>query len=207
MTVITGMAPSCTKTFLNKEPEDQISTAIFYKSAADAAQGLTGVYNLLTYGYNGYQKVYLDDLTDNAYSNFDRNNERDLAEGNYAATQGIVNTVWQSNYQGIAQCNLYIANVTPIAMDSTTKNEYLAEVRFLRAFFYFNLVNRYGDVILLSTAPTLAQATAQLPRTPKAQVLTFIENDLDFAISNLPDAPYTGHVVKGSALVLSVFSH
>jgi len=193
---------SCKKSFLDKEPEDQISTAIFYKTASDAQQGLAGVYSTLTYGYNGYNKVYLDCLSDNAFSNFNNNNVGDMGLGNYAATQGIVGTLWQTNYQGIAQCNLYIANVTPISMDATTKNQYLAEVRFLRAFFYFNLVNRFGDVILFDSAPTLAQATQPVARTAKATVLAFINSDLDFAIANLPDAAYTGHVVKGSALAL-----
>lgn len=193
---------SCKKTFLDKQPQDQISTTIFYKTASDAQQGLTGVYASLKQGFNGAGKVYQDCLADNAYANFNSYDANNIQLGNYATTNSTVNTVWNANYAGIAQCNLYIANVTPIAMDAATKNQYFAEVRFLRAFFYSNLINRFGDVILYDKAATLAQATTPVAKTPKAQVLIFINNDLDFAIANLPDVAFSGHVVKGSAIAL-----
>jgi len=200
--LILATITSCKKNFLDKQPLDQISTATFYKSAADAQQGLTGVYSTLTYGYNGYSKVYLDCLSDNAYHQFNYNNLTNMAEGSYDSQEGVVYTVWQSNYQGIAQCNLFLQAITTVSMDAATETEYIAEVKCLRAFFYFNLVNRFGDVILYTTAPTLSGATNPIARSPKAQVLAFIKSDLDFAIANLPDNAYTGHVVKGTALGL-----
>src|SRR5690606_1026702 len=74
---------------------------------------------------------------------------------------------------------------------------------FLRAYFYTYLIGLYGDVPWVDHI--LELSNAHLPRTPKAEVLQHIYEDLDFAAENLPTtrpSTETGKVTKGAALAL-----
>ena len=81
-------------------------------------------------------------------------------------------------------------------------NAYEAEVRFLRAFFYFELVRFYGDVPLYKEAIASVEAS-KVKQSPASEVYDFIYQDINFAVENLPDIAYgSGHAVKGSAQAL-----
>lgn len=112
----------------------------------------------------------------------------------------MIAAIWGSAYRGITTSNYFLENIDRVdALDEQRKNRYIAEVRFLRAFFYFELVHFFGDVPLYREVPTVESASVK--QSSKSEVLAFIHEDLDFAIQHLPDAPYTdGHVVKGSAM-------
>src|SRR6476661_5847760 len=58
---------SCSKNVLDKNPPDSVSTDIFWASDADVQSGLAGVYSRLQQNFLGYERVYLDGLTDNAF--------------------------------------------------------------------------------------------------------------------------------------------
>ncbi len=80
-------------------------------------------------------------------------------------------------------------------------NEWKAEVLFLRSFYYFYLTEFYGDVPLILHSYTLNNPL--LPKSPKDTIVNQILNDLNTAISYLPNTAYTdGHIVQGTALLL-----
>src|SRR6187549_2520871 len=58
---------SCSKSLLDKNPPDSVSTGIFWNSEADALSALAGVYSRLQQNFLGYERVYLDGLSDNAF--------------------------------------------------------------------------------------------------------------------------------------------
>src|SRR6185436_4513649 len=58
---------SCKKNFLDKDPLNSVSSQIFWASEADVQTGLAGVYSRLQQNFLGYERVYLDGLSDNAY--------------------------------------------------------------------------------------------------------------------------------------------
>ena len=74
---------------------------------------------------------------------------------NFTSTNQAFNGQWSYNYEGISRANLaisYLTNadvVAKIGINETLKNRLLGEVYFLRAFYYFDLVNNFGDVPLL----------------------------------------------------------
>jgi len=73
----------------------------------------------------------------------------------------------------------------------------------MRAYYYFLLAQLYGDVVYYSRPIGNAAAdpeSYQLGRAPKARVIDSVISDLNAAVNNLPDVPYIGHVVKGTAL-------
>lgn len=193
------MLVSCQK-YLDKNPLDSISSATFWRNEGDVKMALTGVYSRLRGGFFGYRRIWLDAYSDNAYDRFNNYNFQNITMGVVNATS-VSGTFYTPPYQGIASCNYFLANIDNVTLDENSKNAYKAEVMFLRALFYFDLVVAYGDVVLYKTAPATVEES-KVKQSPKAEVLAFIYEDLDFAISNLPDVKYAGHAVKGSAQAL-----
>jgi hypothetical protein len=201
----------CGKNFLDKNPTDQFPAQNFWKSAGDADIALTAIYDYLIQGYNytsstntgqgwGAGTPYWETLTDNATSSAFSN----VAIGTIEATTGTIQSdAYNTSYKAIQACNIFLTNIGNVPITQAAKNQYTGEVRFMRAYYYFLLTQLYGDVVYY-TRP-LGNATQdpdayQMGRLPKAQVIDSVIADLNFAVNNLPDVPYTGHVVKGTAL-------
>ena len=160
-----------------------------------------GVYRTLQNGIYGHRKPFFDTYSDNAY---DRHN----FFGYQAVTLGVVNPsnvnsgLYNQPYQGIAACNYFLENVGGVSVVSqANKDLYSAEVRFLRAMYYFDLVQMFGGVVLYKVAPKTAEE-AKIKQSTKEEVFAFVLEDLDYAISKLPATAYTGRVVKASAQFL-----
>ena len=198
---------SCAKD-LEKNPLDAISSGGFWKTDADAQMALAGCYSTL-YPFSplGWARPYLDCLADGGYSQWGSYNWNitTMVTGDLnPTTAGLSPTVMSVYYKGIAAYNYFLANIDQVAtIDAAKKEGYKAEVRFLRALLYFDLVNFYGDVILYKESPA-SPDEAKVKQSPKAEVLAFVKEDLDFAISTLPNIAYSGHAVAGSAKALKV---
>jgi len=197
---------SCNKDFLDKNPLDSVSIQGFWKSKADVETGLAGVYSRLQQNFLGYERIYFEGLTDNAYcaTNWNQRYIFEMTLGNVSpSTGGAIDNMYSSPYRAIASCNLFLDNVDkaednvlPAQLDA-----YKGEVRFIRALCYFDLVRLWGDVVIYKSTPPDIDGWF-LPRSPKAEVYAFIEEDLNFAISKLPDTKFSGHAVKGSVQAL-----
>lgn len=113
--------------------------------------------------------------------------------------------MWTNSYKGIAAANYYLDNCDKVR-DLYTEEEFnkmKAEALFVRAFFYNELVVHYGDVPLMLHMATVGDGFESMPRTPRAEVVAQMLEDVDFAIQWLPNIAYTdGHAVQGSAIVL-----
>jgi hypothetical protein len=197
--ILIGVSPSCKKDFLDKNPLDALSSQTFWKSDIDVQQALTGVYSKLQKGFYSDSKVFLDAYSDNAYDRFSY-------FGFDNATMGIMNSssvsganFYNTPYSGIAACNFFLDNVGKAPIAASALAGYTAEVRFLRAMYYFDLVQAFGGVVLYKTEPT-SISSSKIAQSGKDDVLTFVNQELDFAIANLPDNAYNGHAVKASAL-------
>ncbi|RZM21321.1 MAG: RagB/SusD family nutrient uptake outer membrane protein, partial [Pedobacter sp.] len=195
---------SCKKNFLENTPPDSVSTQIFWASEADTRSAIAGVYSRLQQNYLGYERVYLDALSDNAWA-WDNTNQTNLAVmttgGISPALTGAIANMYSSPYRAITSCNYFLDNVDRAPITDALKNTFKAEVRFIRALCYFDLVQGWGGVPLYDRFfATLAEAN--VAQSSKEQVYDFINADLDFAIANLVDEKYNGRVIKGSAQAL-----
>jgi hypothetical protein len=192
---------SCKKDFLERNPLDSVSSQVFWASDADVETALAGVYSRLQQNFLGYERVYLDGLTDNAVldPNGNQGNLHTMSTGNISsALGGALGNLYSSPYRAISSCNYFLDNVDKAPIIEAKKNKYKAEVRFIRALSYFDLVQNFGGVVVYKNFPkTLDEA--KIAKRTKEEVYALIEEDLDFAIANLPDEKYTGHAVKGSA--------
>ena len=195
-----GLLPACKKGYLDKSPTDAISSQNFWTNDADVQTALAGVYKRLQAGFFSNRKLFLDAYSDNA---LDRHNYYGF--GNNAI--GIVNSTnvttafYNDPYNGISSCNFFLDNVDKAPITDANKTKYKAEVKFLRALFYFDLAQAYGGVIIYKKAPISVDA-AKIKQSTKDEVLAFIHEDLDAAIAGLPDVVYAGNAVKGSAQAL-----
>jgi hypothetical protein len=202
---------SCKKDFLVRNPTDQIPSENFWKTQADADIALTAIYSYLIQGYNytnanntgqgwGSGMPYWETLTDNAFSSAFSN----VAIGTIEATTGTIQSdAYNTAYKAIQACNVFLASIANVPLQQTTMNQYIGEVRFMRGYYYFLLAQLYGDVVYYSRPignATVDPESYQLGRTPKSQVIDSVISDLTAAVNSLPDVPYTGHVVKGTAL-------
>lgn len=133
---------------------------------------------------------------------------------NFTSSNQAFNGQWTYDYEGISRANLAISYLTDaaitakIAIDPTLKNRLLGETYFLRAFYYFDLVNNFGDVpLLLKPLQSFSDAYAVAKRETAANVYAQISADLAQAKSLLPNSKYSDatewwRASKGAALAM-----
>lgn len=112
---------------------------------------------------------------------------------------GYGQSYWQFYYKGIANANLSIAKIPGISMDATEAKKLMGEAYFLRAFYYFNLVQMFGNIPII-TAPVDLQSEQLRPTqsTPE-QVYNLIVEDLKLAeAAGLPMTDVSGKVSTGA---------
>jgi hypothetical protein len=105
----------------------------------------------------------------------------------YSANEGHINGAWQFLYRGALQCNDVINLINgPAGQAAVTEEQraaFVAELRSLRAYFYFLLIDAFGDVPLVTDDPETV--TLQPARTPRAEVFNYIVTELEDASSSL----------------------
>src|SRR5690606_30872063 len=144
--VLMLLSASCNENFLEKNPLDTISSESFWNNEAEMNMALTGVYASLRNDFLGWQRPYLECLSDNAFAHWGYFNIPAMTTGNIsAATGGAVSKLYNGSYSGIARCNFFMDNVEKAtSVNEGRKNIAKGEVRFLRALMYFDLVNAFG---------------------------------------------------------------
>ncbi|MBN1127416.1 MAG: RagB/SusD family nutrient uptake outer membrane protein, partial [Chitinispirillaceae bacterium] len=146
--------------FLDKQPMGVESSATFFKNKDQAIKAVTAVYDAAAWRYS--QEIFEWFLGDVCSDDAEKGGENaaDWAElqllkefrGNAGNT--ISYGRWSENYQGIYRANLVIANVPDIDMDTKLRDRLVAEAKFLRGYFYFQLVKTFGGVPLITTILT-----------------------------------------------------
>ena len=191
--------------YLVESCNDELSSASFWSDESDANAGLTAIYDALEPPSRepGWGSLGLFDLL-TPIGNSRSGSYRSIAEGTHDADTRRVRGVWDNMYRGVVRANDFLVHIDdiPFTGDDATevKNRMTGEARFLRAMYYYILVECFGDVPLFTTVPTVEDAAA--PRVPKAEVLALIT----FAVNNLPlpGDEETGRATIGAALALSV---
>lgn len=187
--IITGMlASSCTKE-LNQVPISTATTSTFYQQPSDFLQAVNAAYNSLR-GYPD-RLLFLSEIrSDNIYPINTVGRDPDPIN-NFApgiAPNTYVEEAWSANFNGIFKANTVLdqiaANGSYIGSPALA-TRLTAEAKFLRAFYYFDLVRYYGKLPIIDHAVTAAEAN-KIARSPVADVYALIIADLQFAVANLP---------------------
>lgn len=116
---------------------------------------------------------------------------------NFTSSNQAFGGIWSYDYEGISRANQAIAYLTDAAVISkigispALKDRLLGEAYFVRAFYYFDLVNNFGDVpLLLKPLENFAEAYSVAKRETKANVYVQISTDLAQARTLLPASKY-----------------
>ncbi|MHB1178369.1 MAG: RagB/SusD family nutrient uptake outer membrane protein, partial [Daejeonella sp.] len=195
---------SCNKDTLTINPADQYTVETFWKTEEHASAGLSGCYQSLRSVYGGSWVYETDMITPNAWGYNENGGTGPLARGVHTTTDGAIASRWNVNYQGIGRTNTFLDKIGGITMNAQLKDRMIGEAKFLRALYYFNLVNLFGGVPLILETPDAAKHS-KLPRDTKEKVTDQVLKDLNEAAAALPlkyTAKDAGRATKGAALAL-----
>lgn len=208
------MAGGCKKSFLEVPPQGQITEEQALIDPAASEKMVGGVYNTLylgSFGNNtvGFLWVIANDVAsddaDKGSFPADFGPAAEIDNFTFNATNFIFNNIWLGHYEAIVRANKAIDVLNRSTFDETTRKRLLGEVRFLRGFYYFNLVRAFGGVpkIISVIPPAEANSDAVNTRATKDEIYAVINEDLQYAVDNLPAKGEAGAVVgritKGAA--------
>lgn len=197
---------ACKNDYLDIPVEEAVYADSFFKTSEDAVMATNAVYSYLRGWENSafpYQYMFGvpgDDVVKgsnpgdasfiNEYDNF-----------SFTATNDGVKGYFNGQWIAIKRANEVITKVPAIEMDANLKARLVAEAKFLRAYYYFNLVRLYGGVPIFDGLP--ADGNYNIPRNTATEVYDFIIKDLTEASGILPTsypAGEKGRATKGAAL-------
>jgi len=187
------IASSCTKE-LTQTPLSSATSATFYQSPSDFLQATDAVYQPLR-GYPDRLANMSEIRSDNIYGvsvvvrDWDPIN--DFSSG--ISSNSYVEEGWSSDFNAIFKANTLLDQLAKNgsnAGSAALATRYQAEAKFLRAFYYLDLVRYYGSVPLIDH-PLSPTEALKVGRSPLTAIYALMISDLQFAIANLP-ASYTG---------------
>jgi hypothetical protein len=176
---------------LQQTPPSDLSVAGFFTKESEFIQAVNGTYeSLRSYPERSF---HLSDVrSDNIYgvsSMGVRSHDPVNSFANTLSTNEYMDEAWNNNYQCIMRANTVLENLK--ASPGIINNDALAlrleaEVKFLRAFCYFDLVRIFGKVPLIKKV-VIAEEALLIPRSPVTDIYDLIIEDLGFAITNLDE--------------------
>ena len=122
----------------------------------------------------------------------------EVAAFNFTSINGAFNGIWSYDYEGVSRANQAISTledqeaIAATDLDEATRDRLLGEVYFLRAFYYFDLLNNFGGVPLVTDPlESFEEAYRVSTRSSEADVLALIKSDLQRAVELLPTQKYS----------------
>lgn len=193
------------KTDLDIKNPNLVEASAYWNTADEALKGVNAVYSTLhRAGLSRWLPFYYVIRSDEGTSvspdaNIVNNMQKFVVtDYNY----GNAYAIWNDCYIGIFRANQVITYVPSINMDQSLKQRYIAEAKFMRAFFYYHLVTLWGNVPLMLSV----SVTSDRPSTSAAnKIWEQIENDLNDAAPSLPTSYGSadlGRATRGAAYAL-----
>ena len=209
--LIVSISTGCKKDFLDVPPQGALTVEQALVDPAAADKLVTGAYNsLYSQGTVGLKLVIAADVTsddsDKGSTPSDAGfggNELDVFT--YTPNTLIFNDLWVEHYKGINRINQALNVLEAGTYAEATKKRLIGEVRFLRGYFYFNLVRMFGAVPKLIRVPNASEANADefQTRATKEAIYQVIVDDLLYGVTNLPEkgaaGSQVGRATKGAA--------
>lgn len=181
----------CGADFVDLIPPEALPVTQFYKTESDIRSAVTGAYGNLRPIYNNFWQ-YAELPSDNTQTFSESEGTFGVFDKlSWLPSTGGVAGAWNDAYRTIAHCNVVLDKIGAVPMAEATRNQYTAELKFIRALMYFNLVRLFGEVPLVLKEVTSEAEAYSFTRQPVAQVYAQIEKDLLEAEPVLP-AKQTG---------------
>ncbi len=208
------IAGGCKQDFLEVDPQGQTTEVLALTDASAANKLIGGVYNTLYLGGFGKTTVgflwavsneVASDNADKGSTPGDFSPLGDIDNFTATPTNFIFDNIWSGHFSGIVAANKAIDILNKSTIEAPAKNRLLGEARFLRGFYYFNLVRFFGQVPKIISVPLPSEGNSDPlnTRAPVADIYNVIIEDLQFAADNLPQKGETttqvGRANKGAA--------
>lgn len=213
--ILTFLATSCSKEeFLDQPLRGRQQLDDFFSSPENAELFVNSVYAKVN-GESWFQIEFFRQICEmSTDDNWAGNTEQPrpdisgIAAYNVFAGSFYINAFWENTYIGITRANIALERIPEVEMEEELKARLLAEARFLRAWYYYDLVRNYGGVPIVTTYTELLEPEINdKVRSTVDEVYDFVEEDLLLAIEDLPRkseyAPSDlGRITKGAGLML-----
>ena len=212
-------AAACTDSYESTPVDMFTEDYLFSKTDSNGTvvrKYLNRIYYYMRNGHNGVNGDYLDAASDDALSVISSESDvYKLAIGRYSASNFInSDMIWSDPYLVIRRVNILLSGIDVVPFNTTytdalgntrrLNDSMKAEARFLRAYFYFELVKRYGGVPIIGDKVYELNENIELPRSTFEQCIKYIVSELDDIKDDLrslplPDAAASAHVVNTQA--------
>jgi tetratricopeptide (TPR) repeat protein len=204
---------SCKKSFLDLSDPTKKTADKFYQSEDEIRQAVSGAYSSLQSHVNS-QYIFAEMSSDNTTIQLDPSDrgQTDRAEAfefwNVTATNVNVADLYNQSYNALYNINYALSKIGGVtAISQQKKDQYQAELEFMRAYYYFNLVRYFGPVVLITEPLASSSDAFQTKRSSEKEVYDQIIKDLTDAAAKLPakseySAADVGRASKGAALGL-----
>lgn len=151
-----------------------------------ALQYLVNIYSYIPSGFNRVAGEFLDEATDDALPSKDINGAIELLRTTrMTSASSNPDGFWGTGYTGIRKANVFLSkiDVVPFEVEETIKYS-KAEARFLRAYFYFELLKRYGGVPIVGDVIFEPTDNINLKRNSFEEVVDYIVSECDAILPN-----------------------
>lgn len=201
--IFTAMSTSCSDDFVDRVPPYAIDSENYFNSKEDYENALIGAYDLL---HATYVNVMLGEIaSDNTLagggSATDVVGFQQIDDMIHTPVNANLKNIWDWMFAGVGRCN-YILEFKD-KTDFEGKEHIIAQTRFLRAYYHFELVKWFGGIPLTGDVRFKVGDELTVPRASVEEVYAVIESDLIYAIGNLSTEPQPkGRVTVGAAQAL-----
>lgn len=210
LVMMMGFLFSCSEEFLNKTDPTVLVASTYYQTETQVEQAVNGVYGQLQpLILNQWQ--YNEFITDNTTLDFNVGNR-----GQGPALEAIefwqinaatpnITSLYNSIYQAMVNINTILAKMPAATFSDERKQQFEGELKFIRGYYYFLLVQYFGEAIIMTEPLATPSEAYAFERQPVDDVYAQIESDLNLAASVLPvsyNALNKGRVTQGAALTL-----
>lgn len=194
---------SCSDEFVNEKPPYSIDSESYFNNKQEYENALIGAYDMLQ---SSYLNVMLGEIaSDNTLSGGESATDvvgiQQVDEMIHTPINSELRNIWNWMFAGVYRASYILEFKDKI--DFEGKNQIIAEARFLKAYYNFELVKWFGPIPIKVDKRFSVKDVETLPRAPLTEVYANIESDLAFAIENLNPIPsQKGRATKGAAQAL-----
>ena len=198
---------SCTEDILDLSPLDSLSESVVWEDENLIELYVHDRYNELPHGFCKWAGgLRMTGLTDETYHMHEPKVFKYTTGEVTADNMYFYAGFWSDAYESIRNANIFLEKVNPEVGDTARIRQLTAEVRFIRAFFYAELIARYNGVPIIESSFQL-EDNFNVPRAEFHEVVDFIVEELDLAIPHLLSREEAmgsdlGRVTKGAAIGL-----
>lgn len=215
--VVAMSLSGCNDSFLERTPVTDLNDKDYWTTLSDLEAYNNGIYNEAANGSYAFMRAFcnsawneklngpypMEAMSDN-FATVD-------ATQNWAATvaAGLENQPsGNTNYNTwswtlLRRINVFLANYNKVKVEESSKLPYVGEALFFRAWFYFYMVQNFGDVPLIKTPLETDSEELYGSRTPRKEVMAQVLDDISKACEYLPEKSWgSNRLTKGAALAL-----